>query len=57
MVTKEALHTYLDEVFAGYIDDPADSDFQRGYLAAHAEIASWAGKDIPEEIKPQLTYP
>lgn len=30
MITKEALHQQLDS----YVKDPADSPFQRGYLAA-----------------------
>jgi len=30
----EKASRYIEQVFAGYLRDPADSDFQRGYLAA-----------------------
>lgn len=30
----EKASRYVEQAFAGYLRDPADSDFQRGYLAA-----------------------
>jgi hypothetical protein len=30
----ERASRYIEEAFVGYLRDPADSDFQRGYLAA-----------------------
>lgn len=30
---EKASH-YIEQALAGFINDPADSDFQRGYLAA-----------------------
>jgi hypothetical protein len=30
----ERTRRYIDGIFAGYLGDPADSDFQRGFLAA-----------------------
>ena len=30
----ERASRYIEHVFRGYLQDPADSDFQRGYLAA-----------------------
>jgi hypothetical protein len=30
----ERVSRYLNDVFAGYLGDPADSDYQRGFLAA-----------------------
>jgi hypothetical protein len=29
---------YIEAAFAGYLGDPADSDFQRGYLAALLDL-------------------
>ncbi len=34
----ERASKYLSGVFAGYLEDPADSDFQRGFLAASLVI-------------------
>lgn len=34
----ERVSRYLDELFAGYLNDPADSDYQRGFLAAALTI-------------------
>jgi hypothetical protein len=31
---SERAAKYLEGVFAGYLSDPADSDYQRGFLAA-----------------------
>jgi hypothetical protein len=31
---------YLEGLFRGYLNDPADSDYQRGYLAAALDIYS-----------------
>jgi hypothetical protein len=31
---SERAARYLDGVFAGYLGDPADTDYQRGFLAA-----------------------
>lgn len=39
---------YIEGVFAGYLKDPADSDYQRGFLAASLVIyreALGAGAD------------
>jgi hypothetical protein len=30
----EKASRYIERAFAGYLNDPADSDYQRGYLAA-----------------------
>lgn len=30
----EKASRYIEQAFRGYLNDPADSDFQRGYLAA-----------------------
>lgn len=30
----EKASRYIEQALAGFINDPADSDFQRGYLAA-----------------------
>jgi hypothetical protein len=30
----ERASKYLESIFAGYLNDPADSDYQRGFLAA-----------------------
>ena len=30
----EKASRYIEDALAGFINDPADSDFQRGYLAA-----------------------
>jgi hypothetical protein len=30
----ERVSQYLESLFAGYLNDPADSDYQRGFLAA-----------------------
>lgn len=30
----EKASRYIEQAFAGYLIDPADSDFQRGFLAA-----------------------
>jgi hypothetical protein len=29
---------YLNNVFAGFVNDPPDSDFQKGYLSAMLEM-------------------
>lgn len=34
----ETLRQYLETVKAGFINDPADSEFQRGYLTAILEL-------------------
>jgi hypothetical protein len=34
----ERASRYLNGVFAGYLNDPADSDYQRGFLAAALTI-------------------
>jgi hypothetical protein len=36
-MSKE-LREYIEQVKAGFINDPADSDYQRGYLTAILHI-------------------
>lgn len=40
---------YLDRSVASFVDDPADSDFQRGYLAALLDMAESIGVDLGSE--------
>jgi hypothetical protein len=35
--SERAAH-YMEDVFAGFLKDPADSDYQRGFLAAALAI-------------------
>lgn len=51
----DKLHVYLNEVFTGYRNDPAEGDFQRGYFAAMLEVASWSGLEVDKEIKDQAS--
>lgn len=32
------IEPYLEGIFRGYLNDPADTDYQRGYLAAALDI-------------------
>jgi hypothetical protein len=34
----ERASRYIERAFAGYLADPADSDYQRGYLAALLQL-------------------
>jgi len=34
----EKASRYIEQVFAGYLGDPADSDYQRAYLAAVLDV-------------------
>ena len=36
--SSKRIEKYLDRVLEGFVDDPADSEFQLGYLAALKEI-------------------
>lgn len=38
---SEELREYIEKVKEGFINDPADSEFQRGYLAAILEIEEY----------------
>lgn len=37
---EASVQRYLQQALAGFADDPADSDYQRGYEAALKELAS-----------------
>ena len=40
---------YLYVAVSGFVDDPADSDYQRGYLAGLLAIAEEIGVDLGSE--------
>lgn len=42
----QALDSYLRQVFDEFAGDPADSDYQRGYLSAMIEIAKMFEPDL-----------
>lgn len=44
-----ALDAYLRQALEGFKDDPADSDFQRGYEAAIREIAKVFHPELLED--------
>lgn len=38
---SEELREYIERVKQGFIDDPADSEFQRGYLTAILDLEEY----------------
>lgn len=50
------LEGYILDALNSYLGDPADSDYQRGYLAALLEVASEMGLCVPrsDELHAQL---
>lgn len=34
------VRTFLDEAIKSFVDDPADDDYQKGYLAALIELSN-----------------
>lgn len=45
----EDLRAYLQRAIASFDGDPADTDFQRGYLAALKEVSeAFFGKERPD---------
>jgi hypothetical protein len=46
----ERVSRYLHEVFDGYLNDPADTDWQRAYLAAHLDLyREFLGKGLDDD--------
>lgn len=57
----ERASRYIEQAFAGYLRDPADSDFQRGYLAAlltlYREGLGKGGGDGRLQLLDRQAYP
>lgn len=51
----EKASKYIEQALAGFINDPADSDFQRGYLAALLTMyEEGLGKGLGDDRLPLL---
>lgn len=51
----EKASKYIQQALAGFINDPADSDFQRGYLAALLTVyQEGLGKGLGDDRLPLL---
>lgn len=52
-VTVDSARKHIMEALVGFVNDPADSDYQRGYLAALYEIGiNGLGMDLLTKTEP-----
>lgn len=56
--TIESAREHVMEALKGFVNDPADSDYQKGYLAALYEIGVHGlGMDLLTKTEPAHTKP